>query len=212
MYKSLHIKVYPYCKTNIKVLKIPQKNNKKYLCLCKIFSTATIINRILGTFPYTWKHDNGTCTYEISFAWVTYSLILIASLAIASTYLMPSWKFNISNLPVFLDSLTNLLGSVYVCLSLLHLFNMNVWFRIVQGLNKVNKDFLFCQQSRNIACRFQKNMLLCIVVMAVLENAAFIILNYWFATGLSLHILFFRNLHTMPVMCYMFWFSCKYFV
>lgn len=201
-------KVHP-C-SHLRIIKTPLKGPKHYLCLCTILKLCIFPMRLIGRFPYSWHHLNGKCTYILSSCWMLYSCILMTLLAVVSIYVMPFLEFHITNLPVFLDSLTNVFSAVYWSLAILYIWNVNLWARIVEGLIKASADHLFCLRAKKLTINFQKSLLTLIAAVFTFQNAAFVFFTLFSSCKLPLHVLFFRNMNIMPTINYLFWFSCKY--
>ncbi|XP_048523125.1 uncharacterized protein LOC125504756, partial [Dendroctonus ponderosae] len=207
MRQSSDNKVHPYSKLSI--METPLKVSRHSLCVCQTLKLCIFPMRLIGRFPYSWRHLNGKCAYELSSFWMLYSCVLMTLLAVASVHVMPSLRFQITNMAVFLDSLANVFSVVYWSVAILYLWNVRLWLRMTEGLIKASRDHLFCPRAKKLTVKFQKSLLILIASVFTFENGAFMFFAFFTSYKLPLHVLFFRNMNITPSVNYVFWFSCK---
>ncbi|XP_030760055.1 uncharacterized protein LOC115885319 [Sitophilus oryzae] len=127
------------------------KSFEKKLCTCKILFISAFIAKLCGLFPYQWKHKNKKCLYEKSTFWIIYSIFIVIILTVVSIYSFKNIKLDSSNLPEFLNTLSNLLYSTYRILIIIALVQLNAGEDFLNKLVSLDRDHLFCQSSRKIS-------------------------------------------------------------
>ncbi|KAJ8922408.1 hypothetical protein NQ315_004354 [Exocentrus adspersus] len=159
------------------------------MCLCKCFNPGLTVCRLLGLFPATWTHENGSCLYKKSLLWTLYTFF-VTSLYIIQICTSVDFIHLVEekSLLLLLNNITEAIYGVYIVV-------------LVYGL--------FCQPARRVVLRLQYAFIAVTIAAALLEISVLVWLDFSEDYNFDFHAKIFinRTMQSLSFVFYMLFFS-----
>lgn len=197
---------------------IMESMNEEKRCFCNSVSPILVTCKLFGFFPVTWGHENGQCTYKVSYAWLAYSGVLFVIYAVQLFFSTNLLTFSKAKpLPELLTDINDIMYLIFV--AFLTILNAARFPRFVKTYNKLvpilTEAGLACQSSLTALRKVEFGYLILFVGEIFVEYAVLIYLHYSdkYTTDFSFSIFFNTGIQTIPFVFYLLFFSgCSTFI